>query len=67
MGSGYTVKCPNCGHEFDHYYGVGMDGESVIGSTANATDSFCCPKCDQKFDPTELKFYSYLTSLFDWD
>ena len=46
MGSGYTVKCPNCGHEFDHYYGVGMDGESVIGSTANATDSFCCLKCD---------------------
>lgn len=67
MGSGYGMKCPECGHEFDQYYGIGMYMTIVEGSTGRAEDSFDCPKCGHLFDPTKENFRDDVLTIFDWD
>lgn len=41
MGTGVTIKCPDCGFEWDMYYGTDENGERV----KNPYTAKKCPQC----------------------
>lgn len=41
MGTGVTIKCPDCGFEWDMFYGTDENGEKV----KNPYTAKKCPQC----------------------
>lgn len=42
MGKVFAIRCPECGHEFQQFNGVGMRGFAA-GERKKDTDKFSCP------------------------
>ena len=43
MGKVFAIRCPECGHEFQQFNGVGMRGFAA-GERKKDTDKFSCPQ-----------------------
>ena len=43
MGKVFAIRCPECGHEFLQFNGVGMRGFAA-GERKKDTDKFSCPQ-----------------------
>jgi DNA-directed RNA polymerase subunit RPC12/RpoP len=51
MGQTKNYKCKQCGNEWTHYAGVGLQNKKIKGSKADNTTGDAdkvvkCPKCD---------------------
>lgn len=66
MGKLFMVRCPECGHEFQQFNGVGMMGFAA-GERKSDDDKFTCPECGHVFDPTEKGFGKCVIAEGLWD
>ena len=66
MGKIFVVRCPECGHEFQQFNGVGLD-DFKAGVEKKNDDKFYCPNCKHEFDPTAEGFGYCIIGEGFWD
>lgn len=66
MGRLFMMRCPDCGHEFQQFNGVGMAGFAA-GERKSDDGRFNCPKCGHVFDPKAKGFGYSVIGEGLWD